>query len=110
VARVRISSEAERDIDGIAWYTMNTWGWRQAELYLARLEECFDLSGNNPAIGRNCDGIRAALRRFEIGSHVVFYLVETGGFLSCECCINKCCRPKTFELPSGARKPRARVV
>jgi toxin ParE1/3/4 len=81
VARVRISSEAERDIDGIASYTISTWGWRQTEQYLAKLEECFDLLGNNPAIGRNCDGIRAGLRRFEIGSHVVFYLVEAGGIL-----------------------------
>ena len=81
MGRVRISSEAEQDIDGITSHTMGTWGWRQAEQYLGKLEECFDLLGNNPAIGRNCDGIRAALRRFEIGSHVVFYLVEAGGIL-----------------------------
>jgi toxin ParE1/3/4 len=81
VSRIRISSEAERDIDGIAVYSMGSWGWRQTERYLTKLEEGLDLLGNNTAIGRSCDGIRAGLRRFEIGSHVVFYLVESGGIL-----------------------------
>jgi toxin ParE1/3/4 len=81
VAQVRISGEAEADIDRIADYTTSTWGWRQTNQYLAKLEDGFDLLAQNPSIGRSCDSIRAGLRRFEIGRHVVFYLPESDGVL-----------------------------
>ena len=79
--QVRISGEAETDIDRIADYTTSTWGWRQTNQYLAKLEDGFDLLAQNPSIGRTCDSIRAGLRRFEIGRHVVFYLPESDGVL-----------------------------
>jgi toxin ParE1/3/4 len=81
VPRVRISVEAEADIDRIADYTTNTWGWRQTNQYLAKLEDGFDLLAQNPSIGRSCDSLRIGLRRFEIGRHVVFYFPESGGVL-----------------------------
>jgi len=81
VPRVRISVEAEADIDRIADYTTNTWGWRQTDEYLAKLEEGFDLLAQNPGIGRPCDSLRTGLRRFEVGRHVVFYLPEPEGVL-----------------------------
>ena len=81
MAQVRISGEAETDIDRIADYTTSTWGWRQTNQYLAKLEDGFDLLAQNPSIGRSCDSIRAGLRRFEIGRHVVFYLPESDGVL-----------------------------
>ena len=81
MAQVRISVEAEADIDQIAAHTTNTWGWRQTNQYLAKLEDGFDLLAQNPSIGRSCDSIRAGIRRFEIGRHVVFYLPESGGVL-----------------------------
>ena len=58
---------------------MSTWGWRQTDKYLSKLEEGFNLLSENPFIGRTCDSIRPGLRRFEIGSHVVFYLPEDEG-------------------------------
>ena len=79
--QVRISGEAEADIDRIADYTTSTWGWRQTNQYLAKLEDGFDLLAQTPTIGRSCDSIRAGLRRFEIGRHVVFYLPESDGVL-----------------------------
>jgi toxin ParE1/3/4 len=79
--QVRISVQAEEDIDQIADYTVAEWGWRQADQYLAKLETGFELLAQNPSIGRACDSIRKNLRRFEIGKHVVFYLEEPGGIL-----------------------------
>ena len=79
--QVRISGEAEADIDRIADYTTSTWGLRQTNQYLAKLEDGFDLLAQNPSIGRSCESIRAGLRRFEIGRHVVFYLPESDGVL-----------------------------
>jgi toxin ParE1/3/4 len=78
---VFISVEAADDIDEIAAYTTNTWGWRQADHYLAKLEDGLDLLARNPSIGRSSDSIEAGLRRFEIGKHVVFYLPEPDGIL-----------------------------
>lgn len=78
---IRISVEGESDLDSIAAYTTTNWGWRQTDKYLARLEDGFELLARNPTIGRSCDSIHAGLRRFEIGSHVVFYLPEPDGVL-----------------------------
>lgn len=76
---LRISSEAEADLDKIIEYTQSKWGWRQAEVYLARLEDGFNLLVRNPSIGRPCDFIVYGLRRFEVGKHVVFYRSESEG-------------------------------
>lgn len=76
-----VSVQAEQDIDRIAAYTTESWGWRQTSQYLAKLEECFEMLARNPSIGRPCDSIREGLRRFETGRHVVFYVSETTGIL-----------------------------
>jgi toxin ParE1/3/4 len=78
---MRISVEAESDIERIAAYSTVTWGWRRSDKYLAKLEDCFDLLSGNPAIGRPCASIQEGLRRFEISKHVVFYLPEADGIL-----------------------------
>ena len=56
--KVNVSVEAEEDIDLIAAYTTRTWGWRQTNRYLAKLEDGFELLAQNPLIGRSCDSIR----------------------------------------------------
>jgi toxin ParE1/3/4 len=81
VSHFRISAEGEEDIDRIVAYTKSTWGWRQTDQYLAKLEDGFDLLARNASIGRLCDSIHPGLRRFEIGRHVVFYLPEPEGVL-----------------------------
>lgn len=35
----------------------------------------------NPLLGRPCEHIRAGLRRFEKGRHVIFYLCNADGIL-----------------------------
>lgn len=77
--QIDVSIEAEEDIDQITAYTTRTWGWRQTNRYLAKLEDGFDLLVLNPSIGRACDSICPGLRRFEIGKHVVFFILEPNG-------------------------------
>ena len=62
-----ISAEADADIDLIAEYTTNTWGWRQTDRYLSQLEDSFQILAENPGIGRACDAISSGLRRHELG-------------------------------------------
>ena len=71
---VRVSIQAEADIDSIAEYTKDTWGEIQADSYLMKLEDGFELLARNPLIGRSCDQIRRGLRRYEIEKHVAFYV------------------------------------
>lgn len=73
---IRLSIEAEGDLDSIAAYTLHSWGWRQAERYVREIEEGLELIAAHPEIGRSCSSIHAGLRRFEIGQHVAFYLKE----------------------------------
>ena len=46
--QVDVSFEAEEDIDQITAYTTRTWGWRQTNHYLAKLEDGFNLLAQNP--------------------------------------------------------------
>ena len=76
-----VSAQAEPDIDRIAAYTTESWGWRQTAQYLAKLEESFAMLAQNPSVGRSCESIRKGLRRFETGKHVVFYTPDPTGIL-----------------------------
>ena len=78
---VQVSVRAEADIDSIVEYTKEKWGLRQTDEYLSKLEDGFALLVRNPLIGRPCDSVRAGLRRFEVGKHVLFYVPTTDGIL-----------------------------
>ncbi len=67
------SLRAKRDLLEISNYTQQIWGEVQARRYLANFEHCFSLLAQSPHLGRSCSSIHPSLRRFEQGSHVVFY-------------------------------------
>ena len=79
--QVRISAQAEDDLDQIAEYPQATWGWRQTEKNLGKLEDSFNLVAESPSLGRPCDSIHDGVRRFEIARHVIIYLPESQGVL-----------------------------
>jgi len=70
---------AENDLAGILDYTADTWGAKQADLYLNSLVQCFDRIAHMPSLGRNCDAVHAGFRRIEEGKHVIFYRPEKRG-------------------------------
>ena len=69
----RIGSKAESDLADILDYTVDQWGWMQADAYVDKLSDCFQLLADSPGLGRTSDLIPAGILRFEHGSHVVFY-------------------------------------
>ncbi len=69
----RLSGEADRNIEEIIRFTVDRWGWAQAERYLADLHAAFDLLAVPPEFGRRIDHFRASYRRFEHGSHSVLH-------------------------------------
>lgn len=74
-----LSAEAQADIDLIAAYTTDSWGWQQTDRYLTELEDSFQLLAENPRMGRSCDAISAGLHRHEVGKHIIFYRLKPGG-------------------------------
>lgn len=79
MATVRLSVESEHDLEAITAYTLEKWGMHQASQYLAKFEGAFDLILKTPLIGRLCNDLRPGLRRFQVGSHIVFYFAEQDG-------------------------------
>jgi toxin ParE1/3/4 len=77
--RFVVSDAAQTDIDRIAAFTTDTWGWQQTDRYLSQLEDAFQLLAENPGMGRACDAISTGLRRHEQGKHVVFYRLKPEG-------------------------------
>jgi len=60
-------------MDGIAEYSVDTWGEAQARRYIAEIVECCERIADNPRLGRSCPEIRRGYRRIEQGKHVLFY-------------------------------------
>tara|TARA_R110000787_G_scaffold47549_3_gene114984 strand:- start:208 stop:507 length:300 start_codon:yes stop_codon:yes gene_type:complete len=81
VADYVLSDAARQDLLRIAEYTLDRFGARRSETYLEEFRRCFDLISRNPGIGRNMDRIRPGLRRYDRGSHLVFYMSGATGLL-----------------------------
>jgi len=76
VSAVRVTPRALKDLDDIADYTLENWGARQAEKYLAELSQRFKWLADNPDAGQVRDEIGEGYRSYRQGSHQIFYLVE----------------------------------
>ena len=81
MADYRLSSRAQADLAGIADYTTETFGLRQARRYRDELEACFRNLAENARIGRLAERLAPGLRRFEHKSHAVFYTEYNNGVL-----------------------------
>jgi len=75
-----LSQLARKDLSSIGRWTKKKFGEVQTERYLAQLEHDFEFLAANPGLGRMASSKPGQnLRRFESGSHVVFYeLTDTG--------------------------------
>ena len=81
MAKCRFTHRAELDLEAIADYTIERFGVEKARSYLVDFKSCFDHLVENPAVGRRVEHLRTGLRRYEHGSHIVFYQVSDGGIL-----------------------------
>ena len=77
----KLTKKARSDFAEILRYTRDTWGEEQADRYLDRLLEAFDLIAQKPGVGRPCDRLASGLRRFEQGRHAFFYRKDRNGIL-----------------------------
>ncbi|MDC5698711.1 type II toxin-antitoxin system RelE/ParE family toxin [Intrasporangium calvum] len=75
----RLTPAAQRDLSSIWDYTQERWEARQAEKYILEIRAAIERIATDPDRGRSCEEIRAGYRRYGIGSHVIFYIVQTDG-------------------------------
>lgn len=78
-ARVFYTTAAERDLEGIAAYTLEVWGAAQRERYLEMLERtCERIIPEHRRFGREV-AERPGIFRWRAESHVIFFRDVEGG-------------------------------
>ena len=74
--RLRLSRQAERDLQGILAYTLRKWGPEQRDAYEARLNRAFDELIEFPELGRARDDLGRNARSLPVEQHVIVYRVK----------------------------------
>ncbi|MFH1796912.1 MAG: type II toxin-antitoxin system RelE/ParE family toxin [Pseudomonadota bacterium] len=69
---LRISAQAQRDLEHIWAYTVENWGEEQAVQYVAQVRAALELLRTNPGLARPAEDVRPGLRKFTVGSHVLY--------------------------------------
>jgi toxin ParE1/3/4 len=69
---LRISAQAQRDLEQIWAYSVANWGEEQAVQYVAQVRAALELLRTNPGLARSAEDIRPGLRKFTVGSHVLY--------------------------------------
>ena len=69
----RLTNLAQQDFDGIGAYTLEIWGYTQAEKYLTQLNETFTALAQNPTLGRARKDLRRNLFSCSCNKHVIFF-------------------------------------
>ena len=81
MADYRLSRRAAADLEAIAEFTIGRFGIEQARRYRDELKACFAKLADHPTMGRRAEQLAKGLRRFEHGSHIVFYVPTDDGVL-----------------------------
>jgi toxin ParE1/3/4 len=71
--KIRLTSQARSDLDGIGVYTRDEWGMDQAMRYLTALDQCFQHLAKTSDAGRPRPDIRPGLFSERCNRHVVFF-------------------------------------
>lgn len=77
--KYRLSQLALKDLEAIAQYTEDQWGFVQTHKYIGDFKRTVAELAEHPHLGRSCDKLKRKYRRFEQGTHVVLYRVEEDG-------------------------------
>ncbi len=70
---IYLSPQAWRDLEAIEDYTLETWGARQAEIYLQLIDDAFTRIAENPKLGHHHPDVPAPYRAYKVGKHVAVY-------------------------------------
>ena len=70
-----LSEIADKDLEDIFDYTLDEFGFDQAEKYLLEIEGIFQNLIINPQIGKKRDEIKQGLYSFPKDNHIIFYRI-----------------------------------
>ncbi|MEA1849049.1 type II toxin-antitoxin system RelE/ParE family toxin [Chryseobacterium sp. MHB01] len=70
-----LSEAADKDLEDIFDYTLNNFGFDQAEKYLLEIEEVFQILVLHPESGKARNEIKEGLYSFPKDNHIIFYRV-----------------------------------
>lgn len=73
---LKITPQADADIEEIWLYSAETWSVAQADSYLANFYAKFQTLTEMPQIGREYPNISPPIRIYPIGRHFVIYQIE----------------------------------
>lgn len=76
MSHYQLRPSAETDLDSISAYTARNWSKTQADIYINKLFDAFDLIGGNPRIGKSCDAILPGYRCLYVESHYIYYSLQ----------------------------------
>lgn len=79
MADYHLTRDALTDLKDIGAYTQREWEMDQRRKYLEDFESYFEHLSEMPGIGRKVSYLRAGMRAYPIGSHVVFYRQDKTG-------------------------------
>ena len=68
-----LSPRAQADLDEIWDYTAARWNDAQAESYIRDIWQAIKTVATDSRRGSICDDVRAGYRKFQVGSHVLFF-------------------------------------
>jgi len=74
--RLILSNEARTDVKQILLYSEKTWGPRQAAVYERLIGDGLEHLTWFPRIGHRRDDLPPGYRRYFVGQHAIYYLVE----------------------------------
>lgn len=74
--QLSLSRLARRQLDDIADYTVDVWGFEQMARYMGKLDDTIDLLRRGPHIGRSRPDLKRGLRSFPAGEHVILYRIQ----------------------------------
>ena len=73
--KLRVTKDAEQDLDDVYSEGFVTWGEKQADRYYDGLLARFDRMCENPMLDRVIDEIRAGYRRSIYEKHSIFFVI-----------------------------------
>ncbi len=73
MSRFLLRASAEADLADIWRFTATQWSETQADRYHEGIVEALTVLASGHVQGRHCDEIRPGYRRYNVGSHVIFY-------------------------------------
>ena len=77
MASYTLSPAAQADLESIWDYTVAHWGEAQAEVYTRGIQAACEALSNGTLVSRSADNIRAAYRKAAVGSHVLYFRMQS---------------------------------